>query len=82
MSSASEIQNLALKLPRRSRLKLAGELLRSVETSATSDDLLAEAARRDLEIEDGSVKPLDEAEFWSGIKPDSEVEWRIGQGNH
>jgi hypothetical protein len=82
MSSASEIQNLALKLPRRSRLKLAGELLRSVETSATSDDLLAEAARRDLEIEDGSVKPLDEAEFWSGINPASEVEWRIGQGNH
>lgn len=68
MSSASEIQNLALKLPKRSRLKLAGELLRSVETTTSSADLLAEADRRDAEIENGSVKPLGESEFWDGIR--------------
>lgn len=68
MSSAAEIQSLALKLPKRSRLKLAGELLRSVEPEASSADLLTEAMRRDSEIEDGVVKALDESEFWSGIQ--------------
>lgn len=68
MSSASEIQNLALKLPKRSRLKLAGELLRSVAPSETSSELVAEADRRDAEIENGTVKPLGESEFWSGIR--------------
>lgn len=68
MSSASEIQDLALKLPERSRLKLAGELLRSVNIGITSADLIAEATRRDSEIESGKVRPLEEAEFWRGVK--------------
>ncbi len=67
MSSASEVQQLALQLPPRSRLKLAGELLRSVESSVTRDELLVVASQRDDELEKGTVKPLDESEFWSGI---------------
>jgi hypothetical protein len=73
MSSASEIQSLALKLPERSRLKLANELLRSVKPVIAPEGLLAEASRREAEIESGEVKPLDENEFWSGIK-------RVGLG--
>ncbi|MFT4176795.1 MAG: addiction module protein [Luteolibacter sp.] len=67
MSSASEIQDLALRLPKRSRLKLAGELLRSVSTSSSSADVLEEAVRREAEIESGKVKPLTESEFWAGV---------------
>jgi hypothetical protein len=67
MSSASEIQSLALKLPQRSRLKLASELLRSVAPAATPAEALGEAAKRDAEMEAGKVKPLSESEFWNGI---------------
>lgn len=68
MNSASEIQSLALQLPQRSRLKLAGELLRSATPSASSDDVINEATRRDAEIESDKVAPLTESEFWAGIK--------------
>lgn len=68
MNSASEIQSLALKLPQRSRLKLAGELLRSATPATSSDDVLDEATRRDAELECGKTKPLTESEFWAGIK--------------
>jgi hypothetical protein len=67
MSSVSEIQSLALKLPQRSRLKLAGELLRSVTPGVTSADVLEEASKRDAELESGKVKPLTESEFWAGV---------------
>ena len=67
MSSASEVQSLAMKLPRRSRLKLASELLHSVAPTTTPDEILDEAARRDAEIETGKVKPLSESTFWSGV---------------
>ena len=67
MSSASEIQDLALKLPRRSRLKLASELLRSAAPVVTPAEILGEAARRDVEMKNGRVKPLGESEFWSGV---------------
>jgi hypothetical protein len=67
MSSAAEVHNLALKLSQRSRLKLAGELLRSLEPDGTPDDALGEAARREAEIASGKVALLNESEFWSGI---------------
>jgi hypothetical protein len=67
MSSASEVQSLAMKLPRRSRLKLASMLLHSVGPAARPDDILGEATRRDAELETGMVTPLSEAEFWNGI---------------
>ncbi len=31
------------------------------------DMIVEEAARRDDEIESGSVKPLNEAQFWAGV---------------
>lgn len=67
MSSASEVHGLALKLPARSRLKLAGDLLRSATPSVSPDETLAEAAKRDEQMESGEVKALTEAEFWSGV---------------
>jgi hypothetical protein len=67
MSSATEIQNLALKLSQRSRLKLAGELLRSLAPNGTPNEVIDEAARRDAEIESGVAGLLSESEFWSGI---------------
>ncbi len=68
MSAASDIKTLALKLPERSRLKLAGELLRSVPATATPDDALAEALNREAELDSGKVLPLSEAAFWKGIR--------------
>lgn len=67
MSSASEVHQLALQLPPRSRLKLAAEHLSSVEASVTREDVLQEASKRDGELESGKVKALNESEFWSGI---------------
>ena len=67
MSSATEIQNLALKLSQRSRLKLAGELLRSLTPDSTPDEILGEATRRESMIESGKEQLLSESEFWSGI---------------
>lgn len=68
MTSVSEIQDLAMKLPVRSRLKLAGELLRSVAPSQSADEVLEEAKRRDQEIASGLVKSLSETEFWNGVR--------------
>ncbi len=67
MNSAAKIHDLALKLPQRSRLKLAGELLRSVTPEISSRELLDEAVRREKEIDSGKVALLDESEFWRGI---------------
>ena len=67
VSSASAIQALALKLPQRSRLKLAGELLRSLTAAATPDEALEEALKREMELEIGKVQPLSEATFWKSI---------------
>jgi hypothetical protein len=67
MNTASEIHGLAMKLPQRSRLKLASELLRSLAPSAAPEDVLQEAIRRDSEMENGTVTALSESEFWSGI---------------
>ena len=68
MSTTSEIQKMALQLPVRSRLKLAGELLRSMAPTSSPEAVLAEATRRDKEIASGKVRPLGEAEFWQGVK--------------
>jgi hypothetical protein len=67
MNTASEIHDLALKLPQRSRLKLAGDLLRSIAPETSCRDLLDEAVRREKEIDSGKVTLLDESEFWQGI---------------
>jgi hypothetical protein len=68
VSAASDIKTLALKLPERSRLKLAGELLRSMPATATSDEALAEARKREAELDSGKVLPLSEVDFWKGTR--------------
>ena len=67
MSTATELQELAMKLPQRSRLKLAGDLLRSLTAESSPRDLLKEAARRDDELDSGKVQELNEVQFWAGV---------------
>jgi len=67
MSTVTEIQELAMKLPQRSRLKLAGDLLRSLAADSSPRDLLDEATRRDDELDSGKVHELDESQFWAGV---------------
>jgi hypothetical protein len=67
MNKASEIQDLAMKLPQRSRLKLAGDLLRSLDSETSPRDILDEAARRENELESGKTQELDESQFWAGV---------------
>jgi len=68
MSKNREIHELAMKMPPRSRMKLAGELLRSTAPGCSPEEALAEASRREEEILTGKVKPLSEEEFWRGIR--------------
>ncbi len=64
---------MALELPQRSRLKLAGELLRSVTPATSPADMLDEAKRRDAELESGKILPLTESDFWAGISRSSNL---------
>lgn len=70
MTTAARVQELALKLPRRSRLKLAEQLLHSADANRGEDSasILAEAERRDAELQSGAVKGLTEEEFWNGVR--------------
>ena len=70
MSPLKEIERAALKLPDKARLRLVDRLLGSLPAPAalTSREILAEAKRRDAEIENGRVKPLSEAQFWAGVR--------------
>ena len=56
-----------MKLPQRSRLKLAGDLLRSIASDTSPQDLLDEAARREDELDTGKAQELDESQFWAGV---------------
>jgi hypothetical protein len=67
LCKASQIKELALKMPVPSRMKLAGELLRSTAPACSPDEALAEDSRREEEISSGKVKPLREEEFWRGV---------------
>lgn len=69
MPTIAEVRSLAMKLPKKSRQRLGNELLDSVMDeppgAMTGDEILAEAMRRDEEIESGKVKALSEEEFWA-----------------
>jgi hypothetical protein len=64
----TQIRALAMKLPKSSRLRLANDLF---ETSSISPqtysaaEILAEALKRDEEIQDGETAPLTLIEFLS-----------------
>jgi len=68
MATIPEIQSMALGLPAREQLKLAAELLRTSTPAIEVQEVLIEAARRDEEWQAGTIAPLSENEFWSGIE--------------
>lgn len=70
MSTLQEIEAAFLRLSDKDRLQLADKLLGSLPSppaAANPDDILNEALRRDTELENGSVQPLSEKEFWNGV---------------
>ena len=71
MTKLAEIEAAALRLTDKERLHLAGKLLGSVpppKSSNTPAEILAEANRRNAEIESGEVKALSEDQFWAGVR--------------
>jgi putative addiction module component (TIGR02574 family) len=71
MSTLQEIEAAALRLPEKDRLHLADKILGSLpapQTPAEPEEILAEAIRRDAELESGKVQPLTEAAFWAGVR--------------
>ena len=71
MSTLQEIEAAVLLLSDKDRLRLADTLLGSLPpppTAGSPDEILAEAVRRDAELETGSVRPLSETEFWNGVR--------------
>ena len=71
MNTLQEIEAAALRLPDKDRLHLAGKNLGSLPTPlapAEPEEILAEAIRRDTELESGEVLPLTEATFWAGVR--------------
>ncbi len=71
MSTLQEIEAAALRLPDKDRLHLADKILGSLPAPllpAEPEEILAEAMRRDAELESGAVLPLTEAAFWAGVR--------------
>jgi Putative addiction module component len=70
MSTLQEIEAAALRLSQKDRLQLADKILGSLPpppAPAGPDEILAEAIRRDAELESGNVRPLTEKAFWAGV---------------
>ena len=68
MSAIEEIEKAVLALPLEQRALLAESLLGSLPPAGdewSEAEELAEAERRERQIESGQVQPLHEAEFWS-----------------
>ncbi|GAA5136849.1 hypothetical protein GCM10023213_12590 [Prosthecobacter algae] len=69
MSTVSDIIQAALELDRSDRATVALSMLDSLPDDAMEpDEILAEALRRDAEIESGQVKELSYEEFLAGIQ--------------
>lgn len=71
MTKLAEIETAALRLSDRDRLQLADALLGSLPPPPAADEpeqILAEALRRDSELEDGRTQPMTEAAFWAGAR--------------
>ena len=66
MSTLQEIEAAILQLSEKDQLHLAEKILGSISAPAgamESEEILAEAVRRDAELESGVIKPLTEQEF-------------------
>jgi hypothetical protein len=71
MSTLQEIEAAALRLSDKDRLQLADRILGSLPAPlapAELEEILAEAIRRDAELESGEVLPLTEGAFWAGVR--------------
>ena len=71
MTKLADIEVAALRLTDQERLHLADKLLGSLPpppAASEPDEILAEALRRDAELESGQVKPLSEDAFWAGVR--------------
>ncbi|MEY4814433.1 MAG: putative addiction module component [Verrucomicrobiota bacterium] len=71
MSTLQEIEAAILRLPESDRLHLADTLLGSLPLPPAAhepDEIIAEALRRDAELESGRVQPLSEEQFWAGVR--------------
>ena len=71
MSTLQEIEAAILRLPENERLHLADTLLGSLPLPPAAhepDEIIAEALRRDAELESGRVQPLSEEQFWAGVR--------------
>ena len=72
MSTVNEVEIAALQLSEKDRWHLASRILGSLPPPPDAhgpDLILAEAQRRDAELENGTTKPLSESEFWRGVRP-------------
>lgn len=70
MSTVNEIVHAALGLEKSERAAIAMVMLDSLPDDAMEpEDILAEALRRDAEMESGLVNPLTYGEFLAGIHP-------------
>ena len=71
MSAIQQIEKTVLALPVEQRVLLAESLLGSLPppgAEVSEADELAEAERRDREIESGQVQPFNDAEFWQRVE--------------
>ena len=73
MVAIEEIERKLLALPLKHRVFLAESLLASVPPATpemTAEEEMAEAERREREIETGQVLPLTDVEFWRQVEAD------------
>lgn len=71
VSTLQEIERALRRLSDKERLRLAEALLDTLPPPSMADrpdDILAEAIRRDVELEDGQAQPLSEEAFWNGVR--------------
>jgi hypothetical protein len=69
MRTLQAIEAAALRLTDEDRLPLADKILGNLPAPllpAEPEQILAEASRRDAELESGAVLPLTEEAFWAG----------------
>jgi hypothetical protein len=73
MTEVAEIERAALQLPLGQRLSLAQSLLDSLPLASedvSEEAELAEAERREREIESGQARAINEAELWRRVASD------------
>jgi hypothetical protein len=71
MAAIEEIEKRLLALPLRHRVFLAHSLLASVpiaDKELTGVEEMAEAERREKQIETGQIRPLEDEEFWKEVE--------------